>query len=289
MEEPVSEKMSYNNNITIPKIGNINTSIKNNRIEIKLNICTKIMDNIINIKSIDVFIISNENTKNNNDKNNKLRERIICDIINKKIPENYYLIPEWVDLKNKLFHFISELIGNRFYINIECEPKGGRKFNYDFKIKITFEDNTKEEFNIEFKFNLTTISGAPQFVSPMKPSQYMSQSFEEYYHDNFLLPLSSYLNIDNPNKEVYLKQIHSPSPKCMKVYQEKYYKGCKGNSKFTNKEEDIKFYKLSKKISEESIKLFIENTELNIDLLTHYLIKSQKIRYICYIQKVDLH
>ena len=27
MEEPVSEKMSYNNNITIPKIGNINTSI----------------------------------------------------------------------------------------------------------------------------------------------------------------------------------------------------------------------------------------------------------------------
>lgn len=227
-------------------------------------------------KDINVFNISNEHTKNKNDKNNKLREKIIWAIVNKKIPEHYYLIPEWLDIKNKSFDFIYKLNNNRDYINVECVCKGGRKFNYDFTFTIFYEDNTSEIFNIEFKFNLTTISGAPQFVSPMKPSQYMYHSFENEFYENYVEKLSTELELQKPDKEVYLKEIHSPDPECMKVYKEKYYKGSKRSSEFTNKEEDIKFYKLANKLSKESIKTFIENTELNIELLSQYLIKSQR-------------
>ena len=38
----------------------------------------------------------------------------------------------------------------------------------------------------------------------------------------------------------------------MKLYQDKYYNGCKKSSKFTNNLDDINFYKLCKKIDQES-------------------------------------
>ena len=81
----------------------------------------------------------------------------------------------------------------------------------------------------------------------------------------------------------------------MKNYQELYYNGCKQSSKFTNKDQDIKFYNLAKELSNESIKSFITNTELNIDLLSNYLYNTQKNKiYMLYInnifilQKIDI-
>ena len=46
--------------------------------------------------------------------------------------------------------------------------------------------------------------------------------------------------------------------------------------KFTNNREDIKFYNMAKELSNESIRSFITNTELNIDLLSNYLITTRK-------------
>ena len=72
----------------------------------------------------------------------------------------------------------------------------------------------------------------------------------------------------------------------MTKYQELYYNGCYRSSKFTNKEEDIKFYNLAKELSNESIKSFINNTELNIDFLSNYLHTTQKNKiYMLYSNK----
>ena len=60
-------------------------------------------------------------------------------------------------------------------------------------------------------------------------------------------------------------------PKCMTTYQELYYAGCNTSSKFTNNDNNIKFYNMAKKLSNESIKSFINKTELNIELLSTYL------------------
>ena len=132
---------------------------------------------LINKQSINVF---NTNIKKLNDKHNKIRESIICLILNNKIPDTYYVISKWHNLKKALFDYISNLTNNK-YNKIECIPKAGRSNKYDFKIIITNDNKTKSEYLIEFKFNIKQINQAPQFVSPMKPSQYLTLSYEEFF------------------------------------------------------------------------------------------------------------
>lgn len=228
----------------------------------------------LNYYSIDKFIVS---TKNNNDNNNKIRENIIGAIINGEIPTDFYKYSyRWKNLQKGINNFILELLTDKKIddeiTSINCIYKGGRSFHYDFTIQI----NKTIEFNLEFKFNATNINDTPQFVSPMKPSQYLSSSYEEYYYDNYLIKLSNLGNLPMPDRDEYLNTIHSTNPVCVRDYQNKYYNGCKSSSQFSNKEDDIKFYNYAIKISKESIKNFIENTELNIEKLTNYLKGTQQ-------------
>ena len=228
----------------------------------------------ITIDSISAFDLS---AKGLNDKNNKTRENIIGSIINSKVPVEFYEIPRWLQLKTSIHNYITELDKNPFD-KIECKHKGGRKFNFDFNIILYSEDLGTESrvYNIELKFNASAIDEAPQFVSPMKPSQYLSSSYEDYYYTNYLPRLSTRGNFSTPSKETYMAQIHTNKPKCIKDFQEIYYKGCEASSKFTKNEEDIKFYELAKQLSSESISTFIAQTDLNIGLLSEYLHTSQQ-------------
>jgi hypothetical protein len=226
---------------------------------------------------INTFLISDKKT---NDKNNKVRENIIGAIINDKIPDKYYCYSgRWKNMKSIIFNYIYSLINenqnNGTIDKIICEHKGGRNYNYDFTIDI----NDKYNFNIELKFNATKISEAPQFVSPMKPSQYLSSSYEEFHFDNFIPSIAKCGGFVIPSKNEYLNEIHSTSPKCISQYQEKYYSGCKSSSKFTGLIEDINFYKETKKLSEISISDFIKNNELNLQKLSEYLMETQKNKY----------
>ena len=228
----------------------------------------------ITIDSISAFDLS---AKGLNDKNNKTRENIIGSIINSKVPVEFYEIPRWLQLKTSIHNYITELDKNPFD-KIDCKHKGGRKFNFDFNI-IFYSDDLGTEprvYNIELKFNASAIDEAPQFVSPMKPSQYLSSSYEDYYYTNYLPRLSTMSNLSTPSKETYMAQIHTNKPKCIKDFQEIDYKGCEASSKFTKNEEDIKFYELAKQLSSESISTFIAQTDLNIGLLSEYLHTSQQ-------------
>lgn len=225
----------------------------------------------INYYSINSFDLS---SRTNNDKNNKIRESIIGAIINNKIPYNYYKYSfRWTKMKDEIDKYISELcILNKLTKQTQkCIHKAGRKHNYDLSLII----NECKTFNIEIKFNAQNIDETPQFVSPMKPSQYLETSYEEYYYDNYLTCLSNEFNLSLPDKKEYLNRIHSNKPKCMIQYQTKYYKGCKNSSNYTETEEDIKFYNRSKQLSEDSIKTFIMNNNLNINELTNYLLTTQ--------------
>ena len=219
------------------------------------------------------FQLSN---KKNNDKNNKLRENIIGAIINDKIPLSYFNVSrQWKRMKEKVFEYINSLIGDSPIQQITCEHKGGRSFNYDFMIVL----NGSISFPIELKFNSCTILEAPQFVSPMKPSQYLSSSYEEYFYENYVTKLAELGELNMPNKEDYLRQIHSPAPKCMEQFQTKYYNGCSASSQFTNKTKDIQFYKEAKKLSDQSITEFIQMADLDIQKLSDYLIKTQQNKH----------
>ena len=215
-----------------------------------------------------------ENKKRSkNDNNNKKRENIIGCIINKKIPTEYYKYSlKWTNLKKELDLYIKKL-GEKKNIkniyNVDCIHKAGRRHHYDFKIII----NNSEEFNVEFKYNALGLNDVPQFVSPIKPSQYINKILESWYYENYLIKIAKYGNLKMPLKEEYCKKIHNNKVKCMKEYKKKY-------------DEDSNFNRFCKKIDKQAIKEFIKLSEINNEKLSEYLLKSQENKhYMCYNKK----
>jgi len=233
--------------------------------------------NNINYKSINSFTICD---KNLNDKMNKCRENIIISIINNKIPNNYYRYSNrWNKLKLNIYEFIYNLYSLSPIYKIKGDIKAGRKNNYDFEIKI----NDEFIYNIEFKYNSPKINDIPQFISPMKPSKYLSSSFEDYIYNNYLIKLLNEFNLIIPDKQSYDKEVHSNNPKCLKDVQEKYYRGCSSSSKYSGNNDDIEFYKKANKYSKESITEFIKLNYLDINKLSNYLKETQQYKiYMLY-------
>jgi len=176
----------------------------------------------MNSESINVFKLTSRCL---NDEHNKMREGIIKALINKDVPEDFYLIQEWKKAKEGVEEYLSKLI-TRPYQKIVCQAKAGRKYNYDFNFAVKYEDLHTEDFHVEFKFNSSCVDNLPQFVSPMRPSQYLSQSYEIFYYEKYLPVLAQLSGFEIPAKQEYMKQIHSCKPKCMKLFQEMYYQGC---------------------------------------------------------------
>jgi hypothetical protein len=233
-------------------------------------------NNTITYRCIYAFLDKN---RSKNDDNNKKRENIIGCIINNNIPIEYYKYSlRWYNLKNEIDLFIQKICeprGITFIDNMVCIHKAGRCHHYDFKLII----NNNEEFMIEFKFNVSSINKTPQFVSPMKPSQYLDSSYEEYYYNNYFIALNNRYNLLLPTKEEYLKYIHSPKPICLKTHQDKYYRGCSNSSKYSGDKDDINFYESSKKLSNDSISNFISKYGVKHNKITEYLLETQKNKY----------
>jgi hypothetical protein len=214
--------------------------------------------------------------RSNNDKHNKIREDIIKSM--PYIDEDYFNDLEhgasWLALKTSFDQKMREICPS--YSSYKIQHKAGRNFNYDFGGSFFDSDNNLiKTVKLEFKYNATTIDEAPQFVSPMKPSQYLSQSFEEYYYLNYLIPLFNKFNLTVPELETYLKQVHGNKPKCLEEAQLLYYQGCKQSSKYTGTENALAFYTACNESSSQCITDFISETDLDVEKLNQYLLQSQ--------------
>lgn len=111
----------------------------------------------INYNSINSFQVD---IKDNNDKNNKIREIIIGAINNNKIKNIYYIKSHrWHNLRNNINIYIDKLDNSINKNKITLIHKGGRKYNYDFNMII--DDNI---YKIEFKFNIDKICNSRQYV-----------------------------------------------------------------------------------------------------------------------------
>jgi hypothetical protein len=285
---------------------NPNTAFKTTYMEMKQGLSVKgingkcvlllpfmYLGHLITGRSIDVLSCGSASLigahgRSQNDKNNKLREAIICAVIDNKVPQAYYKTKRWHDLKQSVDGFLHEVMltteGSSSYTHVECWHAAGRGHNYDFLLTFTGADGTtKKEHKVEFKFNASKISDTPQFVSPMKPSQYLSSSYEEFFYDNYMTKIASV----PPSREEWLKQIHNNAPPCVKHLQDKYYAGCLSSSQFTKAADDIAFYNLCKSMSKESIAKFITENELDIVKLTSYLRESQEGKVYMLFQPAD--
>lgn len=236
------------------------------------------MNTLISLRSIpyeSIFITYrsiyylDKSSKEENDTYNKSREYIIGAIINNVIDEHYYIYSRrWKKLRQQIQSYINILCDKHHIINykkIECIHKAGRGNHYDFKLCID-----DREFHIEFKYNSSIVNDAPQFVSPMKPSQYLNMEFEPWFYDNYLIQIANYGNLIMPDRDKYLKTIHSNKVECMNKFKDKY-------------DTNSLFKKYCQDIDKQSIRDFIQMTHIDMNNLSDYLLEGQKNKvYMCY-------
>ena len=213
-----------------------------------------------------------------NDHNNKKREHIITHMsdINEDYTSHLKYGEDWKKLQTGFDAKMKDICPS--YCSYKIEHKAGRNFKYDYLISFLDEHKNKiATKKVEFKFNVATIDAAPQFVSPMNPSRFMTTSFEEYYYDNYLVNLLQKFGFEVPERSLYLKTVNQTTPKCMETAQQLYYQGAskKSSSKYTGTIESLTFCNNCKKISKECISNFISNNELNIEVMNQYLIEGQ--------------
>ena len=253
----------------------------------------------------DITLFDECKTRNQNDESNKKRENIIGCILNNGIPNEYYdeihvYGTKWQKIKQELHEFVTHLcekeqIPLSYIENMSCKQKGGRGYHHDFDLIL---NNMK--YNIEFKFNAQCVQDTPQFVSPMKPSKFLGEDFDDddykfengSYHNVYIPVLSKY-GMEIAPWDIYKKYVHYAEPEptpnadtqeiyhvgCMKKVQDFYYAGCKRSSRYTNDPIAIQFYEDMKIANDDYICSFIQNTPLKCDVLTDHLLKTQNNKY----------
>ena len=230
----------------------------------------------------DVNLFYNASTRKKNDSTNKKRENIVVAITKDAILASWYENERWSNLKAALFDYYRNLCGSEEIHSVNIEKKGGRTYTYDFLLEINGND-----YKVEFKYGADMIGRIPQFVSPTKPSQYFSGSYEEFYYDKYLSKME--LGVIIPARDVWLSQVHQPSPECMTEILCKYYGGCQKSSKYTGNEDDKLFYNNCKKLASDSIKEFLKQTKLNKEELSKYLIGTQRGKHYMLFKNGQFH
>ena len=215
-----------------------------------------------------------QHMKKKNDGMNKLREYVVVSYLNKNIPLEWFSDSKWQHLANQINGFITTMVPECDNPDmISAALAAGRSNHYDFDIWFTRKTGTRERYCVEFKYGTNSVKGCPQFVSPMKPSQFFAnteEGFERFYYNNHL----SKVILDKktmPTFDQYNKDVHSVSPSCLHKEQLKYYAGCSRSSKFTNDPNDIEYYELCKQVSSQAIQEFILQTDIDLPAMNEYL------------------
>lgn len=206
----------------------------------------------INIRIEDIYLFYIINKKEDNDSNNRIRENIIYGILSNSINEEWYLKEEkWREIKKSL---INTIIDTDFKI----ELKGGRNCNYDFIIN---------EKKIEFKYNCSSITKYPQFLSINSNNFIKDDGYSAYFYDNYLDKIANLIKIPLPDKNSYLKHVHNNNYNSLPFFTE-----LKAN--------ETKIKEEKKKIVIESIHKYLkENLILDISAINNYFREKEKDKY----------
>ncbi len=228
-------------------------------------------------ESINLFHIIS--AKAYNDAHNKIREEIICDCFNSKIPSDWITSDaQWSSIKEQTTQFIKKIVGETTQIkSIKAEKKSGRKFNYDIHLKVLVEDNENKEHHLEykteFKYNSDNITKYPEFIS-VACNKFVNEGSEEYasyFYDNYLSKVvelykdNSEITEDDlaiPSKQDYLKYVYNSNYSKLKLLERMY-----------TYEDSI--IKEKKELVDESIANYLSTFELDINALNEKLQESQ--------------
>ncbi len=221
----------------------------------------------LTVRDIAAFFTRTRRCKN--DSTNKTRENIIEMILRNNVPDDWFVEDaRWVDLVQNLRECIPS--DSRLILK-----KGGRLNNHDYDVDIG-----GRACKIEFKY-ISKGTVSPQWVSPMRPSQYLTKNYEEFHYDNYLASILNLYDTPMPDKEEYLKKVHSSG--YLNNVQEEYCKGSKASSRYSGSEDDIKRYTETCRIAKDSIESFVKVADLNVQPLNDYLRETQRDKiYLIY-------
>jgi hypothetical protein len=227
------------------------------------------MENTITYEDLAVFGQTSDKCKN--DSANKMRENIICAIINNKISTKYYETSnEWRNMKKHLIAIIEDVFELKKYFKITCIKIAGRKANFDFSISIYITKILYMKKNIEFKFNAKSITKAPQFLSL---ASNFNTSYAEYFYDTYNQELTQVYDLPHISRVEYLNDIHKvPDKKKNNANVHEWF------NKLKKQETNIKKKSIKKKIVDKSIHEYLTTNinKIDIDQLNEKLYLSQK-------------
>lgn len=224
----------------------------------------------------DIRVFIDKSKRKNNDANNELRENIVIDIFNNKIPVDYFKNNNWQKLRKNILCYFEDNFRISSYKYKELVKYGGKSNNFDFMLKLC---NTKSSRNcLEYKIELKclnckktckTIKDLPQLldIDYRKFINY-DKLYEEFYYDNYLPIILKNTNIDIPNKEQYLVEVKKFNSPLLTNIKKLY------NS-------DISFKKIVKdNVNKSIIEYFkLDTTSLNYKKLLDYIINSQSNKH----------
>lgn len=175
----------------------------------KLNKLEKIKYKKITLEYKSIFLFHIISSRTKNDTSNRIREIIICCIINNTIPNDFFRYSRlWKNLKNNIFTYINNIFSNIDIKKISCKLSAGRSNNYDFTITIHNNNNEEINKNIEFKFNTCSVDDCPQFISLSDKFELSHKKYADFFYDNYLKEITDLYNIDIIDKDIYLKYIY---------------------------------------------------------------------------------
>ena len=266
-----------------------NIDNRNNFFRLPIDIEKKIPDEYKNISYVDLFkyYILNPtytNIKSHNDIFNKCREIFIEHLLTNSLPYEFMIDPFYNNLYNDIQKKFSEIDidinSNEFYV----EKKAGRCHNYDFEIIYR-----GKIYKFEYKFRISSLKDSPQFLSLGNISKYINNDFEYYFYCIFLLHIFMQYNkmfgsdLKLPRYEQYEKSVKVSNHKIddLKKIKEKY-------------SSDKEFNSYCRYISKVAIAKFLENSNINIDILYDKINKTQNNKILLlhsqeiFIEKIEL-
>ena len=232
----------------------------------------------------DIELFHTTGRKGSNDRDNKIRENIITDLINKpgfvsSITSDTYLACKWETLRQSLNEAITAITGDGATC-IRIERKGGRRYNYDFELFFT-RNGVEESRKIEFKYGSSTVHQCPQFLSLYVSSHHLFKSTDSYithWHSNYLESFLQTLGYDGavPDLKSYGKTVNNTR------YKTPYQAHIK-NIATSNAPIDSFKQLMSKRIVNESIATYLQDIKhMKLDHIQSKLLKqSDKIFLFC--------
>jgi arginine repressor len=224
------------------------------------------MADSIQVSDIRLFYDTNQ-SRSENDKNNKIRENILTFLHN---PPAAYLAHDvygdtWTTLSSMWRSFLGSLCDVK-YDDVRVKKMAGRRYNYDHEISFLNEGLVVKIVKTEFKHNSDGIDNLPEYFNAPEKKRFIETCYAEYFYDNYIDRICDLSDtLKKPTKDVYMKCVYSAD-----YSKNKFFEQLKAIEPVIRNEKKF--------IVQESIKKYLENygSTINLAKLSEDIVRTQR-------------